>query len=275
MQQRVDFTKHLDGLTHQHIAVVGVPFDAYSSFMRGSALAPPIIKAAFHSPSANYYSESLRALHPHDLIRWIGDMPIGEYEDIASYASQIVSTKARMLALGGDHSVSFPLVRATANAYGPLTILHLDAHTDLYDSFEGNPFSHACPFARILESGLAKRLVQVGIRTMTPDHKAKAERFGIEIIEMKDWKGQVTFSLEGPVYLSLDLDVLEPGLAPGISHHEPGGMTVRDVLSIIQHLPPTLVGADIVEYNPLRDQNDLTAMIAAKCLKEILDRMLH
>lgn len=268
------FSQQLAQLAPEKIAVAGIPFDAYSSYMRGPALAPPLIVDAFHSPSANCYTESLRPLDDHPQLVWMGNAPVAGYSDILPQAQRILQTGARLLALGGDHSVSYPLLKATAAHHPNLTILHLDAHTDLYESFAGNPYSHACPFARVLEDGLVGRLVQVGIRTLTPPHRQLADKYGVEIIEMKDWQGQTDFQLTGPVYLSLDLDVLEPGLAPGLSHHEPGGMTVREVLSIIQHIDAPLVGADIVEYNPLRDRDGVTAMIAAKCMKEVLDRML-
>lgn len=101
-----------------------------------------------------------------------------------------------------------------------------------------------------------------------------AGKYGVEIIEMKDWRGQTDFDLQEPLYVSLDLNVLEPGLAPGLSHYEPGGMTVRELLSIIQAIEVPIIGADIVEYNPLRDREGVTAMIAAKCMKELLDKML-
>ncbi len=268
------YQEQLDKLGPGQIAIGGVPFDAYSSFMRGPALAPPLIVDAYHSDSANYYTESLQRLDAHPDLIWLGDLPVGAYEDIQVQADRILHRGARLLALGGDHSITYPLVKATAKHHQGLTILHLDAHTDMYESFEGNRYSHACPFARILESGLVKRLVQVGIRTMIPEHREMAEKYDVEIMEMKDWHGQTDFDLSAPLYLSLDLDVLEPGLAPGLSHYEPGGMTVRELLSIIQAIKVPIVGADIVEYNPLRDREGVTAMIAAKCLKEILDKML-
>lgn len=268
------FLEQLHKLNPEKIAIGGIPFDAYSSFMRGPALAPPLIVDAFHADSANYYSEHLQLLQAHPDLIWLGNLPIATYADIDQQVARVLHKGARLLALGGDHSVTYPLLKATAKRYSPLTILHLDAHTDLYETFEGNPYSHACPFARILEDGLARRLVQVGIRTMIPEHREMAERYGVDIVEMKDWRGQTDFQLEGPLYLSLDLDVLEPGLAPGLSHYEPGGMTVREVLSIIQAIEVPLIGADIVEYNPLRDREGVTAMIAAKFMKEILDKML-
>jgi len=268
------YQEQLDKLGPENIAIGGVPFDAYSSFMRGPALAPPLIVDAYHSDSANYYTESLRRLDAHPDLIWLGDLPIGAYEDIGVQAERILHRGSKLLALGGDHSITYPLLKATAKHHSELTILHLDAHTDMYDSFEGNRYSHACPFARILENGLVRRLVQVGIRTMIPEHRQMAEQYGVEIVEMKDWHGQTSFDLKAPLYVSLDLDVLEPGLAPGLSHYEPGGMTVRELLSIIQAIDVPVVGADIVEYNPLRDREGVTAMIAAKCLKELVDKML-
>ena len=170
--------------------------------------------------------------------------------------------------------MTYPLVQAHAAVHGPLTILHLDAHSDTYDVFEGNRLSHACPFARIMEAGLARRLVQVGIRTLTPHQRAQTERFGIEVIPMAAWPAGA-ISLEGPVYLSLDLDVMDPAFVPGVSHHEPGGASVRDVVRVIQQLRGRLVGADVVELNPSRDLQGVTAMVAAKCVKEIAERMLE
>jgi len=156
-----------------------------------------------------------------------------------------------------------------------LNILQFDAHPDLYDELDGNRFSHACPFARIMEENLAERLVQVGIRTLTGHQHEQAKRFGVEIIEMKNFEAAKEIAFDGPVYISLDMDCLDPAFAPGVSHHEPGGMSSRDVLEIIQNLKGKLVGADIVEYNPKRDFQGMTGMVAGKLLKEIIGRMLE
>ena len=155
-----------------------------------------------------------------------------------------------------------------------LTILHLDAHADLYDEFEGDRYSHACPFARIMEEKLADRLVQVGIRTMTGHLRDQAKRFGAEVIDMRAWEAGKRPVTTGAVYLSLDLDVLDPAFAPGVSHWEPGGLATRDVIGVIQSVGGTLIGADVVEYNPVRDPTGVTAMVAAKLVKEIASRML-
>jgi agmatinase len=180
----------------------------------------------------------------------------------------------RLLALGGDHSISYPVIKAVAQRYTRLNVLHIDAHADLYESFEGNRFSHAYPFARLMEEKCVHRLVQVGIRTLNPHQREQAQRFGVDVVEMKNFSKNQKFSFEGPVYLSLDLDALDPAFAPGVSHPEPGGLTTRNVISLIQRKQGELVGADVVELNPARDLNGITALIAAKFFKEILARLV-
>ena len=125
-----------------------------------------------------------------------------------------------------------------------------------------------------MENDLADRLVQIGIRTLNDHQREQADRFGVEIHEMRNWNGATQISLSGPVYLSLDMDVLDPAYAPGVSHHEPGGMSTRQVLDVIQSIDAPIIGADIVEYNPTRDIHDMTAMVAAKFYKEICSKML-
>lgn len=262
-----------------NVTLVGIPFDESSSFLRGPAEAPPKIREALHSPSANLVTESGRDLGAESRFRDAGDLqlPTGAaaFGAIEQGVAELLETGDRLVVLGGDHAITYPLIRAFAGRHDNLTILHLDAHPDLYDELDGNKLSHACPFARIMEANLATRLVQLGIRTMTPHQREQAERFGVEVVTARDWSDAVVGSLEAPLYLSLDLDVLDPAFAPGLSHHEPGGVTVRDVLTVVQAIRAPLVGADIVEYNPVRDVNGVTAMVAAKCLKEVVARMLE
>jgi arginase len=167
------------------------------------------------------------------------------------------------------------VLKAYTQAFKDLTVLHLDAHPDTYDEYGGNRHSHACPFARIMEEVPALRLVQVGIRTANSHQRDQARRFGITMVEMKDWSPAKMPRLDGMIYLSLDLDVLDPGFAPGVSHHEPGGMSTREVINIIHGLPQSLVGADIVELNPTRDPSGMTAMVAAKLYRELVGHMLE
>jgi agmatinase len=260
------------------VAVVGVPSDGNSSFMTGTAEAPAKIREALRSPATNMCAENGIDLGSHLDWKDAGDLVLDEAEGLSGQIEQgvtrILDRDVRTVVLGGDHSVTFPVVRAHARKHNELTILQLDAHPDLYDEYEGNRESHACPFARIMESGLARRLVQVGIRTLNPHQRVQVERFSVEVVSPRDLESTAELYLEPPLYLSIDMDVFDPAFAPGVSHPEPGGLTTRDVLGIIQDLPCPLVGADIVEYNPRRDPLGVTAMLAAKLLKETLANML-
>jgi arginase family enzyme len=126
-----------------------------------------------------------------------------------------------------------------------------------------------------MEERLVRRLVQVGIRTLNPHQRQQAEKFGVEVIEMRSFSAFRVDQLSAPLYISLDLDALDPAFAPGVSHYEPGGLTTRQVLDLLQQAPGPIVGADIVEYNPIRDPQDITAMLASKFTKELLGRLLE
>ena len=260
-------------------AILGVPSDRHSSFLRGAAGAPARIREALRAGSMNTWSESGRDILTSGKVADVGDVPDvdgeGGFDRVEEAVSAILSGNNRLLVLGGDHAITYPVLKAVAAHHGPITLIHLDAHPDLYDIYEGDRLSHACTMARIMEEGLARRLIQIGIRASNGHQLAQAERFGVETYEMKsirDIRNIPMSPLEAPVYLTLDLDVLDPAYAPGVSHFEPGGMSVRDLLSFIQALP-VLVGADLVEYNPERDPSGVTAMVAVKLMKEILDRM--
>ncbi|HEX8309169.1 MAG TPA: agmatinase family protein [Allosphingosinicella sp.] len=255
------------------LRLIGAPTDRHSSFLRGAASAPAPIRAALHSDHGNMASESGVELGADVLLSDAGDLPLAEADGddslIAAAVSQAVADGAVPLILGGDHSITVPAIEALAAAHGPVEILHFDAHPDLYDDFEGNPRSHASPFARILERGLARRLVQVGIRTLNRHGREQAERFGVEIVEMRRFSPEAVPMPGGPLYVSLDLDGFDPAFAPGVSHHEPGGLSVRDVLAVLDRVRAPIVGADIVEYNPGRDIGGVTAVLAAKLIKEV------
>ena len=260
------------------VAIVGVPLDENSSFLRGTAAAPSHIREALHSPSSNLCAENGIDLKTDSRWRDIGDIGSPEaqptFDQITEHIGGLATGGMRVVAVGGDHSISYPLVRGHAQVYSGLTILHLDAHPDLYDELDGSRTSHGCPFARVLENGLASRMVSVGIRAANPHQREQADRFGVETHGPSDDLTAVLASLEPPLYVSLDLDVLDPAFAPGISHYEPGGLSTRQVLEIIHALPCPPVGADIVELNPDRDLHGVTAMVAAKLLKEIVAQIL-
>jgi agmatinase len=186
----------------------------------------------------------------------------------------LISHGLKPISLGGDHSITYPIVKSFRRRFPHLSLLHIDAHPDLYDELQGNRFSHASPFARIMEEKLADRLVQVGIRTITGHQRAQANKFGVEVHEMKHWSGSLVLQFDTPVYLTIDMDALDPAFAPGVSHHEPGGLSTREVINLIHSVKAPLIGADIVEFNPTRDPLGITAMACAKLLKEVAAKML-
>jgi arginase len=260
--------------------LLGIPFDGASSFLRGAAFAPPRIRQALHSTASNLWTEGGVDLEADGALRDAGDVALDA--DLSGDAmraaieraiTQIGEAGGRPIALGGDHSVTYPVVRALRRRHRRFALLHIDAHPDLYQEFEGNRWSHASPFARVMEEKLTDRLVQIGIRTMNGHQRAQAERFGVEVIDMAAWTAGRRVAVDMPVYVSIDLDGLDPAYAPGVSHREPGGMTVRDVLGIIQGLVVPIIGADVVELNPSRDADGVTAIVAAKLVKELAGGM--
>ncbi len=261
-----------------HPALIGVPWDENSSFIHGAAEAPPLIRAALFSESANLWSESGIDFGAAPIFD-AGDVePIPGVEmmnRITESIAALLDQNYSPIQLGGDHAITYPIIRAFAKKYPRLSILHFDAHPDIYDEFQDNRFSHACPFARIMEAGLVERLVQVGIRTMTGHQREQIERFGVEVVEMKNWRDDWTIDFDTPVYISFDVDGLDPAFAPGVSHREPGGLSTRQALNVIHSISSPVVGADIVEYNPRMDVNGVTAMVCAKLLKEIAAKMLE
>lgn len=255
------------------IDLIGVPSDSNSSFERGPALAPPLIREALWSDRGNLACEDGQEVGVDFELVDRGDLAVREDPSddrlIADAVDASIAAGAVPLVLGGDHAISHAVLRAVHAAHGPVNILHFDAHPDLYDLFEGNPRSHASPFARIMEAGLARRLVQVGIRTLTRHCRDQAERFGVEIVPMAGFTPGAVPVFEGPLYISFDLDGLDPAEAPGVSHPEPGGLTMREALAVIARQSAPIVGADIVELNPRFDQHGRSAIVAAKLVREI------
>lgn len=256
---------------------MGVPLDHNSSHLRGARKAPAAIRQYLNAGSMNWTSESGVDLGTHagwsdwgnvDCRGDAGDM--GRVEAFAADAWRC----GRILALGGDHSITAPLLRARPAQGRALTVVHFDAHPDLYPEFEGNRDSHASPFHRVMQEGLAGRLIQLGIRTLNAAQADAAQRFGVEIVRpeaVADWPG---LSGPDPVYVSFDMDALDPAFAPGVSHHEPGGLTVREVLQALRRVRAPIIGADIVELNPDRDADGRTAAVGAKLVKELLARLV-
>lgn len=261
------------------VNVIGIPFDANSSYLRGTAKGPAAIRAALHSGSGNYFTQEGFDINRAGVWQDRGDLvfesedPIGAHNHIFESISRLLEDGNPLISLGGDHSITYPVMKAFAGKYSEIHLLQFDAHGDLYHDFEGNPYSHASPFARIMEAGLAASLTQIGIRTLTVHQREQATKYGVRIVEMKDFDWGFLEGMQGPLYISFDMDSLDPAFAPGVSHHEPGGFSTREVLKTIKRIHLPIIGADIVELNPDRDVNQMTATLGAKLLKEFIGKL--
>lgn len=273
------------------IALFGICEDRNGSYLRGPASAPSLIRKAIRCDSSNNYSE----LGGLDVLTHLID-----YDDVvppepnSEATSLLIKQKLQKvmvedghipIMMGGDHSVTYPALKALTSLLGkPVVIVHFDAHPDIYPNYENNPWSHASPFARIMEAGtICTQLVSIGVRCASPSQIDQLKRFPVKWVEAKHFpaKGSDLRDILQPyitddtaVYVSVDIDVLEPGLAPGISHREAGGLTVRQLVDALHSIPGQIVGADVVEYNPLQDVSEITAFVAAKIVREIAARMI-
>jgi arginase len=262
------------------IAVLGVPFDEKSSYLRGAAGGPAAIRAASTGKCYCGYTELGVNLEDDTVMVDLGDVdtsgdPDKTFALTTKAVAGILAKGAVPIILGGDHSITYPVLKAYAANFRPLDVLHFDAHPDLYDELYGDRLSHACPMARVLEDGLAANIVQVGVRAVTAGQRSKALKHAVRMIEMREIADPLHLKFSNPVYISFDLDALDPAFAPGVSHHEPGGLTTRQALQAIQALKGRIVGLDIVELNPTRDSSGVTAAAAFKIIKETAGRIVR
>ena len=254
------------------ISLLGFAWDASSSHARGAALGPAVVRAVLGSDISNDYSISgvdTRAVISERVFPDLSEDAAQARDQITQAIAAALARGRKPLSLGGDHSITFPILRAMRARYGPINVLHVDAHTDMYDELCGDRYSHACPFARSLEEGLIGNLVQVGLRCVRPEHRILGEKHGVAMLGAEEAAKAPYHRLSAPLYVSIDLDGLDPAFAPGVSHPEPGGLSTREVLALLSNLPVAPAGADIVELNPEKDVNLLTAHVAARLVKEL------
>jgi len=277
-----DFGGAIKQSKEYNIAIIGIPFDEKSCYLRGASKGPQAIRAASTGKAINPWTELGANLKEDIVLTDLGDIDVsGDFFDVFSRVEgnilEILEKKAVPVVLGGDHSISYPVVKAFARKFKPLDILHFDAHPDLYEELYGDRYSHACPFARIMEEGLAQNLVQIGIRAATGEQRAKALKHRVRMIEMKDISENLSsLSLEfsNPLYISFDMDALDPAFAPGVAHHEPGGLSTRQAIDILHALNARIAGLDVVEVNPERDASGITAAAAVKIIKEVVGKII-
>ena len=247
--------------------LLGVPFDANSSYKRGSAAAPPLIRDALRCDSSNLWTELGVDVGAEGAYADAGDLRLTEgdpFPAIEQAVDALLEKRKRPVCLGGDHSITYPILRAFGRKFKDLTLIHFDAHPDLYDEFQGSRHSHASPFARIMEEKITKRLIQVGIRTMNPEQEKQAKRFGVEVYKIGHQRALEEVKTWCPVYVSFDMDVLDPAFAPGTGTPEVGGLATWQARAILRRLAGIrFVGMDVVEVSPPYDVAEITALAAA------------
>jgi agmatinase len=279
----------LDAVGRAGVAVVGVPFDSGVSYRPGARFGPGAVRAA---------SKMLRPYHPAlDVEPWTvmqvadaGDLAVNPFsiaEAIAAIAAgtrSVLDRADHVIAIGGDHTIALPLLRATAERHGPLALVHFDAHLDTWDTYFGEPYTHGTPFRRAVEEGLLDMdcSAHIGIRSPLYARSDLSEdaALGFEIVTAADVaiRGIADASERirsrvgrRPVYVSIDIDVLDPAHAPGTGTPEPGGLTSRELQLLLRGMDGIdVVGADVVEVAPAYDHAELTSLAAANLAYEVL-----
>jgi len=279
----------LDDVGSAAVAVVGIPFDSAVSYRPGARFGPSGVRAG---------SKLLRPYHPFLQVEpWsvhqvadAGDVAANPFDigaavaAVQAAASGLLGRADHLVVIGGDHSLALPLLRATAARHGPVSLVHFDAHLDTWDTYFGAPYTHGTPFRRAVEEGLLDlgTSAHVGIRGplySTGDMEADRD-LGFATVTTMDVArsgpdAAVDRLLERvgrrPVYLSVDIDVLDPAHAPGTGTPEPGGLTTRELQMILRGLAgANLVGGDVVEVSPAYDHAELTTIAAANVVYELL-----
>jgi agmatinase len=275
------------------VAIAGVPFDSGVSYRPGARFGPAAVRQG---------SRLLRPWHPGLKVAPFGGQQVADAGDIAcnpfdikeamdrveEAAASLLRDAGNLLAIGGDHTIAYPLLRATKDKFGPVALVHFDAHLDTWQTYFGAPLTHGTPFRRAAEEGLflEDASMHVGIRgplyseqDLTDDedlgfkivHSMELETIGIDgvVTRIRERVG------DAPVYISIDIDVLDPAHAPGTGTPEAGGLTSRELLGILRGLAGTrVVGGDVVEVSPAYDHAEMTTIAAAHVAYDLLSLML-
>jgi agmatinase len=274
------------------VSVVGIPFDSGVTFRPGTRFGPSAIREASrllrpYNPAldsmpfadAQVVDAGDIACNPFDIVDAMGQIEAG--------LSELMLDGRPVLALGGDHTVALPALRAVHAQHGPVALVHFDAHLDTWDTYFGAPYTHGTPFRRASEEGLIRKdhSAHVGIRGSLYDRQdlASDETLGFTIVHCRDFDrigvdGILERVLERvgdvPVYISIDIDVLDPAFAPGTGTPEAGGMTSRELLAVLRGFRnQKIVAADIVEVSPAYDHAAITAVAAANVAYELITIM--
>jgi agmatinase len=280
----------VDRVSDYDVAILGVPFDSGVSYRPGARFGPMAVRQASRHLRPGYHVElgctPLRAIQVVDA----GDVPVTPFgidaavQQVAGHAGELLGGGRTVIAVGGDHTVALPMLRSVVREHGPVALVHFDAHLDTWDTYFDAPVTHGTIFRRAFEENLLveDHSIHVGIRGPIYGQADLADdtRFGFRTIRASDLdelgtRGTIQAITERtadlPVYLSLDIDVLDPAFAPGTGTPESGGLTSRELLRVLRGLTSVnLVGADVVEVAPPYDQAEVTSIAAATVIFDLL-----
>jgi agmatinase len=279
----------IDAVSDYDIAVIGAPFDAGTSYRPGARFGPIAVRTASRHLRTAYHQEL--DVRPYQNLQVVdaGDISANPFsipealESIERHASEVAANGSRLITIGGDHTVALPLLRSLRSLHGPVALIHFDAHLDTWDTYFGAPTTHGTVFRRAFEEGLLieDHSIHVGIRGPLYDTRDLEEQdgFGFKVVRAIDLdlrgydeNAELIRRRVGscPVYVSIDVDVLDPAFAPGTGTPEMGGFTSRELLRLLRSLDGlAIVGADVVEVSPPYDVAEITALAAATIVYDL------
>ena len=273
------------------VAIVGVPFDAGTSYRPGARFGPQAIRQASRHLRTQFHPAYGTEPFIEQQVADAGDIACNPFniaeaiEQIQTAATDLLGNVGAMVSMGGDHTIALPLMRAVNHHVGPVALVHFDAHLDTWDTYFGAPHTHGTVFRRAAEENLFldHASMHVGIRgpLYSRDDLIKDEDLGFKIVHCDEFESQGIDKVvkrirdrvgEHPLYLSIDIDVLDPAHAPGTGTPEVAGMTTRELLNVLRGLAGlSIVSADVVEVAPAYDHAELTSLAAATIIYEIVN----
>ncbi|WP_426245777.1 agmatinase [Nocardioides sp. LHG3406-4] len=283
----------VDEVSDFDVAILGAPFDGGVSFRPGARFGPAAVRQASRHLRPAYHPD--HEVAPFRVLQAVdaGDVPCNPFDidealrQIADHASELVSDRRRLVTIGGDHTVALSALRAAARHHGPMAVVHFDAHLDTWDSYFGADRTHGTVFRRAAEEGLLlpDASTHVGIRGPLYDAQDLVDdaRFGFSVVRAGDFDRLGVAEIVGrvreragdaPIYLSVDIDVLDPAAAPGTGTPEVGGFSSRELLALLRALPgEQIVAADVVEVSPPYDHAEITSLAAATVIYDVISSM--
>ena len=279
----------LRDVSHCDVAIVGIPFDAGTSYRPGARFGPQAIRQASRHLRTQYHPAYDTEPFAEQQVADAGDIACNPYNiekavvEIQKAATELLGKADRIISLGGDHTIALPLLRAVNHYHGPVALVHFDAHLDTWDTYYGAPYTHGTPFRRAAEEKLflESASMHVGIRgpLYSREDLKNDEELGFKVIHCDEFQSEGIEHVvkrirdrvgDNPMYLSIDIDVLDPAHAPGTGTPEIAGMTTRELVGVLRGLAGlNIISADVVEVSPAYDHAELTSLSAATTVFEI------